>query len=440
MKSVRSVGISLTVVVILGLALMIGFSEKLATAQTLQASGSLKWFKGNLHTHSLWSDGDEYPEMIALWYRDHGYDFLSFSDHNTLHTSERWTNVDKNKGKRPAYEKLKKQFTDIDWVEERTKDDKTEVRLKRFAEVKQQIGTDDFLLIQGEEITDKFKNFPIHMNATNIQTMLPPLGGDSVYQTMQNNVNAIAAQRQRTGEPIMIHLNHPNFGYGVTAEDLMRVRGENFFEVYNGHPGVKNSGDKQHASCERIWDIILTKRLAELNMSVMYGLATDDGHNYHKIPSRASEPGRGWVEVLSESLDPGALVTAMEAGRFYSSSGVELLSVTSSNAGLSVQVKPQDGVNYTISFVGTKRGYDAKSTPLEKDGKPIRGTRLYSDDIGEVFSTVEGETAEYKFAGNEIYVRATVVSDRKHPNPSEVGEVERAWVQPAVGPAAVVEE
>ena len=28
-----------------------------------------RWWKGNLHTHSLWSDGDDYPEMIADWYR-----------------------------------------------------------------------------------------------------------------------------------------------------------------------------------------------------------------------------------------------------------------------------------------------------------------------------------------------------------------------------------
>ena len=28
-----------------------------------------KWHKGNLHTHSLWSDGDDYPEMIADWYK-----------------------------------------------------------------------------------------------------------------------------------------------------------------------------------------------------------------------------------------------------------------------------------------------------------------------------------------------------------------------------------
>src|SRR5687767_13038898 len=49
-----------------------------------------RWFKGNLHTHSLWSDGDDYPEMIADWYKRQGYHFLAISDHNVLQEGERW--------------------------------------------------------------------------------------------------------------------------------------------------------------------------------------------------------------------------------------------------------------------------------------------------------------------------------------------------------------
>ena len=31
--------------------------------------GELRWWKGNIHTHSLWSDGNDFPEMIADWYK-----------------------------------------------------------------------------------------------------------------------------------------------------------------------------------------------------------------------------------------------------------------------------------------------------------------------------------------------------------------------------------
>ena len=41
---------------------------------------SRQWYKGNLHTHSLWSDGDAFPEMAAGWYKSHGYHFVNSVD------------------------------------------------------------------------------------------------------------------------------------------------------------------------------------------------------------------------------------------------------------------------------------------------------------------------------------------------------------------------
>lgn len=407
-----------------------------AETETLEAKDGLKWYRGNIHTHSLWSDGDDYPEMIAAWYKERDYQFLVFTDHNVLHNTERWTDVDRNKGKRKAYDKLKKKFGE-DWVEERQNKGRLEVRLKRFDEVSRRLTEPGkFLLVQGEEISDRFNRLPIHMNASNLKELIPPMHGKSVEDTIQNNVNALITQRERTGQSMMIHLNHPNFGYAVTAEDLMRIRGEKFFEVYNGHPGVRNSGDQNHASTERIWDIVLAKRLGEFDLPVMYGLATDDGHNYHKIPSRGSEPGRGWVMVLSDKLTPERLIEAMEAGEFYASSGVSLEKVTSSAEGLDVQVKAEDGVTYQIEFIGTRKNADLKGRPiLDKKGKPIRATQIYSKEIGEVLKTIEGTKGSYRFRGDELYVRARIVSTKKHPNPSEVGEYERAWTQPRTGPA-----
>ena len=443
MKSPRR-QILLAVCVVLGIAGLLWIQREpgppVLAGETLEAKGPLKWYKGNIHTHSLWSDGDDYPEMIAAWYKERDYQFLVFTDHNVLHDKERWTDVDTNKGKRTAYDKLKKKFGD--WVDEREVDGRLEVRLKQFDEVRGKLAEPGkFLLIQGEEISDSFRRLPIHLNATNLKELIPPMHGESVADTIQNNVNAVIAQRERTGQAMMVHLNHPNFGYAVTAEDMMGLRGEKFFEVYNGHPGVHNTGDETRASTERIWDIVLAKRLGELNLPVMYGLATDDGHNYHNIPSRASEPGRGWVMVLADELTPERLIDALEAGQFYASSGVMLEKVVSASEGLDIKVRPEQGVSYTIEFLGTKQAADLAGRPvLDKDGKPIRATQIYSKDIGQVLKTVRGTEASYRFEGDELYVRARVVSSKKHPNPSEPGEFERAWAQPVVGPGAMARE
>lgn len=409
-----------------------------SSAESLAADSPFKWYRGNIHTHTLWSDGDDYPEMVALWYKEHGYDFLAFSDHNTLLKQERWIDAIKCRGGQTAYDKLKARFSQ-DWVEERTNDnDRKEVRLKTLDEIAKTIGSPGkFLVIQGEEISDECQRVPIHMNATNLQELIPPMGGETFHEVMQRNTDALVAQRERTGQPMLIHLNHPNFQYGITAEDLARVRGENFIEVYNGHTLVNNEGDEEHASAERIWDIILTQRIAVLHLPLMWGLATDDGHDYHNIPSRANEPGRGWIVVLARSLSAAEIIKSMERGWFYSSTGVTVDRFAVSRLGIDVRVRPQEGINYTIDFIGTKTGFDPDSEPVlgPMSGTPLRTTRQYSNDIGRVLKTFTGTRATYDFGTNDLYVRARVTSTKKHPNPSAPGEYERAWCQPVRGPA-----
>jgi hypothetical protein len=439
-RSLRSVLAAVGSLAACGLLLTVDWAQRpqAAAPARLAAGGELRWYRGNLHTHSLWSDGDDYLETIGLWYKEHGYDFLCFTDHNVLPLSRNnWIRVDRNGSGLKALRKLKERFPG-DWAQTRAVDGKIEVRLKTLAEVRPRLEEPGrFVLLEGEEISDRFGNAPIHLNASNIQQLIPPMHGGSVAETIQNNVNAVIAQRERTGKPILVHLNHPNFGYGVTAEDMMRVHGDNFFEVYNGHPSVHNSGDSIHASTERIWDILLAHRIADFGLPILYGLANDDGHRYHHIPSRGSEPGRGWIMVLAPRLTPDALLPAIEAGRFYASSGVRLKQVTSGQNGLDVAVEAEPGVRYTIDFIGTRAGFNHKSEPVRNaSGKELRVTRRYSDEIGALFKSVEGNEARYRFGRDDLYVRARVTSTKKHPNPSELGEFERAWVQPVLGPAA----
>ena len=408
----------------------------LAEPTSLQTSDELQWYRGNLHTHSHWSDGDDYLEMIADWYRAHDYQFLVFTDHNVLADSERWLDVKASKGGREAFEKLLAKFPK--YVQQRTDENgKLEVRLRTFSEVAAQF--DDpgkFLLVQGEEISDAFDKKPIHLCAGNIVDLIPPMQGASVYETIQNNVRAVLEQRKRTGQTMMVHVNHPNFGYAITAEELMLLRGERFFEVYNGHPSVENAGDQNHAGTERMWDIVLTRRLAELNLPIMFGLAVDDGHNYHQMHTHQSNPGRGWVMVLAAELTAEALIDALESGSFYSSTGVSLRRIETSTEELTVEVEPVDGETYTIEFLGTRAGYDATSEPvLDEQGNELHATRRYSADIGATLKQIEGERATYQFIGDEIYVRARITSSANHPNPGEVGERQQAWTQPVLGPA-----
>ena len=46
------------------------------------------WYKGNLHSHTIHSDGHLTPEEAVNIYRKHGYHFLCFSEHD-LYTDYR---------------------------------------------------------------------------------------------------------------------------------------------------------------------------------------------------------------------------------------------------------------------------------------------------------------------------------------------------------------
>jgi hypothetical protein len=397
------------------------------------AETATRWWKGNLHTHSFWSDGDDFPEMVIGWYKERGYHFLGISDHNTLQEGEKWVTISTNKSGTQAWQKYLARHGE-QWVVQRKEKGQTQVRLKTLDQYRPLFDeSGKFLLISSQELTDRYKTAPIHINVTNIREVIKPRGGSNVLEVMQNNINPIFEQRRRTGQPMIPHLNHPTFGWGVTAEELMQVRGERFFEVYNGHPTVRNEGDTNHASTERIWDIVLTRRLAELNIEPLFGMATDDSHNYHTNAIGKSNAGRGWVMVRAESLQPAALVAALEAGDFYASNGVELLDVTRTKNRLALRIRGEPGITYKTQFIGTRKGFNPKNEPVRApNGDPLRITHRYSADVGAVLAEAGGTEAAYDLKGDEIYVRARVVSSKPKINGSVKDEVEMAWTQPVI--------
>ena len=56
--------------------------------------------------------------------------------------------------------------------------------------------------------------------------------------------------------------------------------------------------------------------------------------------------------------------------------------------------------------------------------------RKGGDVTGEVLQRSVGASADYRFQGSELYVRAVVVSSRRHPNGYDPDDFETAWTQP----------
>lgn len=402
--------------------------------QNDDASPPLRWWRGNLHTHSLWSDGDDFPEMIAAWYLEHGYNFLALSDHNILSEGQRWVPVEKvlARGGKDVMAKYLRRYGPA-WVETRGEEgtDKFEVRLKpldEFRSLVEQSGK--FLMIPSEEISDKAEGKPVHMNATNIRELIKPVGGATVRETMQNNLRLVLEHERESGREILPHLNHPNFGYGVTAEDLASVVAEKFFEIHNGHPGVNQLGDDKHPSVERIWDVANTIRIRSLDAPPLFGVATDDSHTYHGKPG--AHTGRGWVMVRSRYLTPEHLIRAMKAGDFYASSGVTLadLQLDRAHATIKIDIQPVAGETYRTDFVATLA--PEASTGEQPSQQPLSLGGVKPEAVGIVVASTDKLHAEYRLTGKELYVRAIITSSASPDDPSYEGQKKQAWTQPVM--------
>ncbi|MBY0456981.1 MAG: hypothetical protein K2V38_06570, partial [Gemmataceae bacterium] len=186
----------------------------------LTTAGARYW-KGNLHTHTLWSDGDDFPEMVVDWYKRHDYQFLALSEHNVLAEGERWVDAEASATRKQAVEKYAKRFGDA-WLETRTAGDKKQVRLKPLAEFRSLFeDAGKFLLVPAEEITHSFAKRPVHLNGINLRDTIKPADGKDAVETVRVNVRQVAEQRAKTSRLMIAFLNHPTFGWGVRAEEML---------------------------------------------------------------------------------------------------------------------------------------------------------------------------------------------------------------------------
>lgn len=121
---------------------------------------------------------------------------------------------------------------------------------------------------------------------------------------------------------------------------------------------------------------------------LLYGTASDDSHHYHPQKKAAS----GYVDTGFVVVNcPGeftyaAIVEAMKRGDFYASCGVYLDAVEFDKATKTLQVKVQaeEGVNYKIEFITTKRDFDhtIKTTKYMFDKGFARDLTTVGEDIG----------------------------------------------------------
>ena len=98
---------------------------------------------------------------------------------------------------------------------------------------------------------------------------------------------------------------------------------------------------------------------------------------------------------------------------------------------LNIEIEPAGTAEFTTQFIGTPIKFDQTTEQrIDEDGKPVEGTLDYSDDVGKVMATQTGLSASYQLTGKELYVRATITSNKAPDNPSSESPFGKAWTQP----------
>ena len=440
-----------------------------------------RWYKGNLHTHTFWSDGKAFPEEAVTWYKSRGYNFLGLSDHNIFQDEpDSWITAVKEDEKnfRPDWSKApmrryiftaKQRYFDEylkafpDAVTRSDPNGRMEARLKTFDELSAMFNAPgEFLLLPDVEATrcvhySDGRYHQLHMNYVNLPQLLPLFSAPnykrvakdiSVSAFLSEHEKDAAALARTLGRPHLFILNHPIWTwYDVGPEAMVDVPDVRFFEVCNnGSPYAPGEGlPTDGLDTDRLWDVVNAFRIRR-GQPLLYGIGTDDTHNYRGEPGAMLMPGNAWSLVRAESLDTASLIKAMYAGDFVTCEGMEPddVSFDPSAGKLEVSV-PAGAVPRTVRFIVSKRDFSEKPiatvTVRPEKFKDLpkfqRTINIYDEKIGKVVKTVTARAGEpihasYTMESDDLYVRARIEENGSplctaplHPQGLHV-----AWTQP----------
>jgi hypothetical protein len=218
-----------------------------------------RFFRGNLHTHSNRSDGMISPEEVCKRYRERGYDFICLSDHFMHHYN----------------------YPLVDTTPYRT---------------------NSFTTILGAEChapsTESGELW--HILAVGLPLDFEPNRADETGpQLAQRCLDAGA----------FVALPHPEW-YGLTLDDAATIPGAHAVEVYNHTSQVRQA---RGGGAYYLDHLLASGR--RIN-----ALAADDAHWVVEGDENRDAFG-GWVMVKAEQNEPGSLVEALKAGKYYSTQG-----------------------------------------------------------------------------------------------------------------------
>lgn len=241
--------------------------------RTLYREGT--FYKGNLHCHTTRSDGRTAPQAQIAAYKARGYRFLCITDHNIY------------------------------------------TRLTGF-------DSDDFLLLPGMEINAP----PQAGNSTEYHILVLPgtraLRAAATKEPFRHD-DRLELQALHTREYLqqllddahargnLLCVNHPAWSR-VEYDQILALNHVFALEIFNFCSSViENVGES--TAC---WDGVLR------NGKRLWGLATDDTHNFYPCHHGGNDAFGGFIVVKAREFTAEGIMEAVADGSFYASAGPEI--------------------------------------------------------------------------------------------------------------------
>ncbi len=285
------------------------------------------FYKGNLHMHSVVSDGCLTPDELKKLYRDRGYQFVVFSEHDIY---SRYPQED-----------------------------------------------DGLLVIQGYEASftttpEEWRRF--HLNvfpcpARNAQAVKPfyshlehiPIPRMEGLQTIQQTIDECLSRGY------MVMVNHPGWS-AVEYDEIAQLSGFFAIEVFNyGSEIIEDMGRG-----DVCWDALLRRGIR------VWGTATDDNHNEVPLDNPISDSFGGWVCVKAKALDEDSICQALWDGSFYATQGPEIRDFWLEDGIAVVRCSPVSKIYLRADRRQTRSLFSPdKSDSLTEFSTKLRGDELY---------------------------------------------------------------
>lgn len=257
-------------------------------------------YKGNLHSHTIHSDGHLRPEEACDLYQKHGYSFLCFSEHD-LYTDLSYLNTDT--------------FIILPGLEASAvllDSDGNRIKTHHMNGI---LGTDQMI----QKASMHFRN----RDALPVSLSSPAWDGGKEAQKLCDTLRQHGC---------MVTYNHPAWSR-VSPEEFIHTEGISMIEIYN-YDTVNESGTGSDTFC---WDMMLREGRQ------VYAFASDDNHN-----GAFEDSCGGWVCVFAEELSRSAIAASLMAGQYYSSSGPQIYDWGIENDICSISCSPCERINFIL--------------------------------------------------------------------------------------------